>query len=599
MNSVESAHPCRMANLKQAFVLAFSVILFTACGGGSGGDGLSDSVPPPNDSGQPHTPTSPSTNRAPQGESLTGLNFIQFHPVHLDMTSTFSDPDGDPLIFDIVFHIAGDAPQGMSVEQGVLVGAPEISAFYQGSIKATDPEGLSASIPFSFFVSPNNAPRIVIENEDHLTSIGSPVDIEASMDGAAFMDADGDDLSYEVSLRGEPQELFIDETRVHGVFDSVGAVEVTITASDAYGGSASDVFIIAAPGPEAGEPVLPAISYNYEDKNLELPYRFQNTSYDRTPDDNRTTDAGATLGRVLFYDKRLSVTNTVACASCHQQELGFTIPERFATGVLGVPMRRNPLALSNVRFTGQGAWFWDMRASSLEELVLTPIQTAEEMGSTLQWVESKLAATEFYPPLFDAAFGSPQITSKRIGKAIAQFLQALLSYQSKFNQVYTPMHNGFPIDTSLLTAQELRGAEIFSGVGRCSSCHDPFMLVNFWQANNGLDLILTDPGSQNGIFNRGDMGVFRAPSLNNIAVSGPYMHDGRFATLREVIDHYDHGVQGSPGLDMILTDMERVPQRLNLSDEDKEALEAFLNTFTDTEFLHNPKFSDPFETGSQ
>jgi cytochrome c peroxidase len=165
------------------------------------------------------------------------------------------------------------------------------------------------------------------------------------------------------------------------------------------------------------------------------------------------------------------------------------------------------------------------------------------------------------------------------------------------------MFNGPGDPASVLTEQEFRGAEIFgvqtegiSPPGICVSCHKRIAQTNEWQANNGLDAVPSDPGALDEAIRRdGSIGVFRAASLRNIAVTAPYMHDGRFATLREVIDHYDHGIQDSPNLDLFLRDLNSgAPMRLNLTEEDKQALEAFLRTLTDDEFLTDPKFSDPF-----
>lgn len=587
----------------QLVMLGFCISILFGCGGGSGsgsGSGQADN----DKSSDTDMPTLPS-NRSPQGEMISEQRFVQFHAGSFDPRSAFSDPDGDELTFSTTlyrfFGTGPGFPSGLSVEGGVITGEPLVVGSYDVYTEATDPEGFTAGIYFNLRVLPNSAPAVAAANEDLVTSVGFPVDIEVTKGGMTFSEAEGDVLTYEVSMRGEPHGLFINGTRVQGAFDSVGLVELTVTASDPYGASASDIFLVAASAPEPGEPTLPDTSYVYEDEDLALPFAFRNSFYDTSPDDNHTTNAGATLGRVLFYDKRLSSTNTIACASCHQQAHGFTAPERFSIGALGVPLRRNTMSLGNVRFGIHHAWFWDMRALSLKEQVLMPIQGPEEMGSSLPMLETKLAATAFYPSLFEAAFGSPQITSERISKALAQFLQSLMSYRSRFNLAYTPMENGAPFNTSVLSAQEIRGHEIFTGVGQCALCHEHSLLINDWQSNNGLDTDdeLTDLGIQIPALQRtGALGMFRAPALSNIAVTGPYMHDGRFATLREVIEHYDHGVQPGFSVDFILLHQDGTPRQLNLSEEDKAALEAFLNTFTDTEFLEDPKFSNPFQDPS-
>jgi cytochrome c peroxidase len=216
---------------------------------------------------------------------------------------------------------------------------------------------------------------------------------------------------------------------------------------------------------------------------------------------------------------------------------------------------------------------------------------------SLRLLEAKLAATDFYPALFQAAFGTPEITRERIGKALEQFLQSLLSYRTKFDHAYNPATNDPPDPATVLTTQELRGLKIFNGSAgiQCNLCHEANAQTNVWQANNGLDAVPTDPGTQVLALQRdGSRGVFRAASLRNIAVTGPYMHDGRFATLREVIDHYDHDIQQSRDTDAILKDASGTVRQMNLSESDKGALEAFLRTLTDDELLTDPKFADPF-----
>jgi cytochrome c peroxidase len=244
------------------------------------------------------------------------------------------------------------------------------------------------------------------------------------------------------------------------------------------------------------------------------------------------------------------------------------------------------MSLANARYNIHGRYFGDLRAVGLEELALMPIEDPIELGNNLPAVIAKLSATDFYPPLFAAAFGGEDITASRISRAIAQFLRSMVSYRAKFDRAYNT-RGAEP--TSVLTAQELLGAEMY-GHGNCGHCHTNGVHTNDRPANNGLDAQFIDPGA-------GD-GEFRATSLRNIAVTGPYMHDGRFATLREVIDHYDSGVNASAQLNFLLRDDRgagfNFARRLNMTEEQKQALEAFLNTFTDDELLNDPKFSDPF-----
>ncbi len=518
--------------------------------------------------------------------------------------TTFSDPDGDQLSYTI--ELRSNPPVGLRVEENRIVGIPEEVAFVDAIITASDVHGSTAYNEFWIEVKPNSAPQVANANEDVLVGVGGFVDIEASRAGTALIDPDSDELTFEVSLRGVPRGLAANGTHVTGIFNSVGAVEATILARDAYGGVGSDVFLVAAPAPAPGEPSLPDPSYIYRDEDLSLPFIFALSSegitplWDSTPPDNRISDAGATLGRVLFYDKRLSITNTHACGNCHIQNRGFSDGERFSSGVLGIPTRRNAMALGNVRYSIHNSWFSDMRVHSLESLVLEPLQNPEELGSSFDHLIPKLQAASFYAPLFQAAFGTPEINQDRISRALGQFLRSLISYRSKFDEAFNPPFNGPGDPGSVLTPQELRGFQIYDDNGRrrCNLCHELHGGANEWQANNGLDLIPADPGVQNVALMQGSAtGVFRAAALRNIAVTGPYMHDGRFATLRDVVNHYDHGVQDTPDLDSTLRDVltTNLPTRLNLSEEDKDALEAFLRTMTDDAFLTDPKFSDPFE----
>lgn len=579
--------------------------LLTACGGG-GGDGPTAGSPDP-----PPLPNNPPTLQNTNARQVA----VHMHPFSYDPTqggTTFRDPDGDPLTYTITLghtydpYDDPDPPAGLRVEGNRIVGAPEEVTIVVATITASD--GRSATVQDQFWieVNPNGAPQVANANEDLLIGVGDFVNVEASRAGTALTDPDGDALTFEVTLRGLPRGVVVNGTRVTGVFDSIGLVEATILARDGYGGVGSDVFLIAAPAPEPGQPRLPDPSYVYRDEDLDLPFLFATSSeniiplWDSTPQDNRTSNAGATLGRVLFYDKRLSITNTHACSSCHIQSRGFAAAERFSTGALGVPLRRNAMALGNVRFSIHDSWFSDMRVHTLESLVLEPIQNPEELGSSLEHLVAKLQAAQFYAPLFEAAFGTPEINQDRITRALGQFLRSLISYRSRFDEAFNPPFNGPGDPSSVLTPQELRGFQIYDDDGRrrCTLCHELHGGANEWQANNGLDLVPADPGVQNiALMQNSSTGVFRAAALRNIAVTGPYMHDGRFATLREVIDHYDHGVQDTPDLDSLLRDglTTGLPTRLNLSEEDKDALEAFLRSMTDDAFLADPKFSDPFE----
>ena len=315
-------------------------------------------------------------------------------------------------------------------------------------------------------------------------------------------------------------------------------------------------------------------------------------------------DFKATLGRVLFYDKNLSLTSTVACGSCHKQNLGFSDDVAFSNGFKNLVTARNSMPISNVllRFNEQGL-FWDMREMDAEKMVLMPVSNHIEMGFTeIDKIVTRLNNIGYYPKMFKDAFGDETINKDRISQALAQFLNSMVSFNSKFDK-------GREIGFSNFNAQELAGKELFFNTLNCGKCHEG---SNAWGetnrvANIGLDLKYADKGiTTQTITTFSDFGMpqtkvvtnleglFKIPSLRNIALTAPYMHDGRFATLEQVIDHYDHGVKAHPDLDPKLKNTQGQPQRLNLTPDEKKQLIAFLNTMTDTQFINDPKFSDPF-----
>jgi cytochrome c peroxidase len=338
---------------------------------------------------------------------------------------------------------------------------------------------------------------------------------------------------------------------------------------------------------------LPETPYHYAD--TDLPAHFNTAAarrFDNTPRDNPVTDAGATLGRVLFYDTRLSANNTVACGSCHKQELSFTVAERFPAGFEGKRVDRNSMSLVNIRYYPRGRFFWDERAATLEEQALMPVVNKIEMGNDLERVVGMLAKSDPYPELFRKAFGASEVTKQRVGKALAQFLRSLVSYQSKYdegmNQVLT-VQEDFPN----FTAEENRGKRLF--LARCASCHLPggqsaHFIMNR-PRNNGLDsdVVNTDGGVGDITLRRGDMGTFKSPSLRNVEFTAPYMHDGRLESLEKVIDHYSKEIKQHPNLGGQLR------RRLNFTDGEKAALVAFLKTLSDRKFITDPKLSDPFQ----
>jgi cytochrome c peroxidase len=309
------------------------------------------------------------------------------------------------------------------------------------------------------------------------------------------------------------------------------------------------------------------------------------------------TNEGATLGRVLFYDPQLSINNRISCGSCHKQNLAFSDDVVGSEGFGGKITPRNSMAIVNAVLNHN--LFWDSRSGNVLDLVTKPIQNHIEMGmENMEILEQKLGKVDYYPDLFQKAFGSPAVTKDAIANALAQFVCAITTVNSRFDQQKK-------VDFAGMTTLEKMGKELFfSSRTNCARCHaEPnFAAPDFpggeygggfnssedlkGTANNGLDLVFRDQGLGNG--------KFRIPSLRNIALTAPYMHDGRFKTLEEVVDFYSHGVQAHAHLDKNLRNADGSPLRPQLNALEKEAMLAFLNTLTDPSMLADPKYSDPF-----
>lgn len=325
---------------------------------------------------------------------------------------------------------------------------------------------------------------------------------------------------------------------------------------------------------------------------LVYPVGFGNRT--NIPKDNPTTQQGVYLGRMLFYEPLLSANGQVSCATCHRQSLAFTDGQTFSKGVGEKPTARNSMSLANLLWVR--SFFWDGRAASLEAQAHEPISHPGEMGESLQNVSRKLQQTKTYPPLFKLVFGSDSITGDKIVKAIAQFERTLISSNSLYDKYLEGNYQP--------TEKELRGMSLFfakpspgKGVrgGNCGHCHAAPKMFSDVFHNNGLDSVPLDAGRGKISGLAGDRGRFRAVSLRNIALTAPYMHDGRFKTLEEVLDHYSEHVQQSATLSPFLQDMSNVPEgkSLLLSAEEKSDIIAFLHLLTDSSFINNPQFSNP------
>ena len=344
---------------------------------------------------------------------------------------------------------------------------------------------------------------------------------------------------------------------------------------------------------------LPDGFYDYESATI-LPDHLDNNNIrreDNTPNNNRVTNEGATLGRVLFYDKKLSANNTIACASCHLQENSFADPSPFSAGFEGGLTGRNSMGLANANFYRNGNFFWDERANTLEDQVLLPIQDHIEMGMTLEELVPKLQAEAYYEVLFRQAFDNETVTTDRISLALSQFVRSMTSFNSKYDEGLAQGggNNGGPGGGNIagFTNQEDLGRRLFGQEG-CLACHSTDLFVGDEARNNGLDATITDNGLGNVTGNNNDNGKFKVPSLRNIELTAPYMHDGRFETLEEVVEHYNSGIQDNPTLDNRLQRGNQ-PERLNLSNNEKAALVAFLKTLTDNNFITDPRYANPFK----
>jgi cytochrome c peroxidase len=380
---------------------------------------------------------------------------------------------------------------------------------------------------------------------------------------------------------------------------ALGAVAVVVAGTRAQPAP-------AAPAAKARTLRMPDTPYRYADP--ELPVHFQSRAVrdlDNTPRDNPTTDAGAALGRVLFYDTRLSANGTIACASCHHQKHAFADPGgKFSKGYEGKHTDRNAMPLVEARFYARGRFFWDERARTLEEQVLMPIGNKVEMGHDPAKAVALLAADPAYAKLVEKAFGDPKLTTDRAAKALAQFVRSLLSYRSKYDAGAATVRSRTE-DFPNFTREENRGRALF--VQRCANCHMPAQQDAVFSdpntQNNGLDadLKVADLGVADATFDKNRAGHFKSPSLRNVEHTGPYMHDGRLATLEDVIEHYSGGIKSHPNLDGRLRNLPGAPgggrqtRGFQFSTGEKAALLAFLKTLSDPAFLADPKFADPFE----
>jgi cytochrome c peroxidase len=336
---------------------------------------------------------------------------------------------------------------------------------------------------------------------------------------------------------------------------------------------------------------------------LNLPFYFGDNI--ELPDDNPMTVEGVALGRRLFYEKKLSRNDQISCGSCHQQALAFTDGLRFSDGIDNQKTGASAMAVENMLWNS--SFFWDGRAATLEEQSLAPIENPVEMDLSLPEAIKKLESSGEYRNLFEEAYGDSQITPDRMAKAMAQFERTLISSSSRYDQ--------FLLNEIEFTDQEKLGMDLFFTHpepsislrgGNCGDCHVSILTSGIFEGNrgfhnNGLD---GDDKLAEGLISvtndAKDKGKFKTPSLRNIALTAPYMHDGRFATLEQVLDHYNVNIKESSTLDILIREGTNIKDKgdevsLGLTDEEKEAIIVFLKTLTDQKFITHEEFSDPFK----
>lgn len=315
------------------------------------------------------------------------------------------------------------------------------------------------------------------------------------------------------------------------------------------------------------------------------------------PKDNPLTQSGIKLGRMLFYETELSKDNSISCASCHDQKNAFSDTNQFSIGVKGLPGKRQAMAVFNMAWNNN-EFFWDGRAELLRHQSLMPIEDPLEMDETLEQVVIKLQKRSDYQWWFKKAFpDTPEINSLNISLALEQFMHSIVSNQSKYDQYLR--------NEVRFTASEERGRYLYftaynpsnpskSGAN-CAMCHGGANFENDSYMNNGLDdeSDIKDPGRKAVTNFSLDHGKFKVPSLRNIELTPPYMHDGRFNTLEEVIAHYNNGIKISSTTSLTLTSIQQ-NGGLHLSVQDQKDLVAFLKTLTDRKLLANPEYASPF-----
>jgi cytochrome c peroxidase len=405
-----------------------------------------------------------------------------------------------------------------------------------------------------------------VGNDVHLMDLKLPLDLDLSHDTTLVLDFHIDRI-----FGGQPSLVIASRSSTHSREGDPLAGQLKTRIEQAVEVASVSQTIA---GPEEAATSAP-ISLNGTPYRMELPGGFP---VPELPTDYPLTHERVALGKQLFTETLLSRSNTLSCASCHHSENAFTDPRPLSIGEEGRTGRRNAMPVTNMAW--KSSFFWDGRSPSLREQALVPIEDHNEFDETLENVVNKLTGHPDYPARFEAAFGDDTITPERIGIAIEQFILTLTSLDSKFDQAVR--------GTANLSEQEKRGLELFfteydprRGLygADCFHCHGGPFFSDFAFHNNGLSIEGDDRGRAEVTGKASDNHTFSTPSLRNVELTAPYMHDGRFATLDEVVSHYNDGVVDSATLDPNLK--KHPAQGIGLSEEDQQALVAFLKTLTD------------------
>lgn len=455
----------------------------------------------------------------------------------------------------------------------------------------------------------NSAPTVSSPVSNQSANVGFDFSLDLS---GTFTDADNDTLTISADFGADAKGLSIAGTVISGRPDSTGTITITCTATDPDGASVSDTFTIDVTVDQSA--ILATFNGAIDLENLENYANQTVPNYITKVNDggNPITDAGATLGRVLFYDPSLSTDGTISCATCHVQSLGFSDAGIVSTGVEGGQTGRHSMRLINTMFADEENFFWDERAPSHEAQESQPIQDHNEMGFSgqngrpdLNTLIAQMESTEYYEELFRFVYLDPEITEERIQEALAQFTKSIQSFDSRYDEGRAQVNNNnanFPN----FTADENAGKSLFTqapdnGGAGCNVCHRaPEFDIRPGSDHNGVFAVA-------GSTTEFDLTNTRSPTLRDMvgpggSSNGPFMHDGSLATIRAVIDHYDsiqEPTSEPPLSEWRATIDNRLfpggnPQRLNLTENEKDQLEAFLLTLTGASIYTDPKLSDPF-----